>query len=155
MLLSETSLQASAAVALSDAIESMSPSAAVLESQGFAFQAAAYLCAVIAKGDPDLNELRSHGLSQETAVSIAEAISKRHARKAAALASVPKPAPKSAPTVPDALEPGAAMSQLHDLMLEIERTRPADITVLIRAGWSEATAREIVKVANAAKRGVH
>jgi hypothetical protein len=132
-------------------IETMEPSAAVLNSLGFAWQLAAYLAAIIKSGAPDLSELRSHGLPLETAISIAQAISARHARRAAALKPpAPKPVPAPAvPKLPEPLDAGAAASQLHTLFQEAERGRPACLTTLIRAGWSEATSRELKKIIDA------
>ena len=72
----------------------MEPSAAVFESTGMAYQLAQYLVTAIKNGQPDLGELRSHGISQELAVSVCESIAKRHARRNAALAAMkPKPVP--------------------------------------------------------------
>jgi hypothetical protein len=149
MLISEA-----ASAELAKQIEALAPSAAVLEATGFTWETAATLAKCISSGDISLEELRSHGLSQEAAVDIATSISKRHARKAAALAAVkPPPAPKPTPAVPapksDAMDGMSAMSQLHTLFQEAERGQRACLTTLINAGWSENTSRELVKVINA------
>jgi hypothetical protein len=143
-------------------IEELAPSAAVLTSLGFAWQLAAYLAAIIKSGAPDLSELRSHGLPLKTAISIAQAISARHARKAAASAALKPQAPKPAPAVPapkpaEQLDSITAASQLHALFQEAERGRPACLTTLVNAGWTEKTSRELKKIIDAslaANRGV-
>jgi hypothetical protein len=177
------SLKPAAAAALGAAIETMEPSAAALESTGMAFQLAQYLVTIIKSGAPDLNELKCHGLSQDTAVAIATAISKRHARKAAAIAAMrpmapepqpaaskpPKPAlaaaiaairPVPAPKPPITHKPerredviNAALSLLHDLALQLDSQR-GDAGVLHSAGFSSATSKELAKYINASRTGV-
>jgi hypothetical protein len=150
-----SSLKPQAGAELARQIETMEPSAAVLESTGFAFQLAAYLAASIKSGTPDLSELRSHAVDLKTAVEICTAISKRHARKSAAITAIPPAAaPKPAPVKPAAPEPDAfnAASMLHTLFEELEGGRAACLTTLMRDGWSESTAKELVRVSSASRR---
>lgn len=155
-------LQPGASTALATAIESMEPSAAVFESTGLNFQLAQYLATVIKDGTLDLNELRSHGLSQNLAVEIATAISKRHARRAAAIAAMrpmpvaPKPpvpaAPAYAPESREAIRI-ANLSLLHDLAQQIESGR-GDLNDLVHAGYSLTTARELAAIINRSRTGL-
>jgi hypothetical protein len=152
------SLKPAAAAALGMAIETMEPSAAMLESKGIVFQLAQYLVTIIKSGSPDLNELKCHGLSQETAVGICTAIAARHARRAAVMANAKPMAPKptaAAPThAPEKHEEvrNAARSLLHDLSLQIETERGCP-TLLLRAGFSAATSHELAKLINASRTG--
>jgi len=145
----------SASQELARQIEEMSPSAAVLSSKGFAWQLAAYLAGAIDSGKPDIVALREHGLGPKAAIAICEAISARHTRKAAAVAALKPPTkPAPLPPLPYSEKPAAmdsmtALSQIHTLMQECERGRPACLTTLMNAGWSESTARELVKIVNA------
>jgi hypothetical protein len=156
------SLKPAAAAELGKQIETLEPSAAVLESKGIVFQLAQYLVTVIKSGYPDLSELKCHGLSQETAVAICTSISKRHTRKAAKMANAkpmaPKPQPKPAPVTP-AFKPESqedvrlsALSLLHDLCLQIETER-GDATLLVLAGFSQTAAKELAMYINAARTG--
>lgn len=157
-------LKQPAAEALAKAIESLEPNAARLEVHGMGYQLAAYLAGIIESGKPDLFELKSHGLSQELAVEIAEAIGKRHARVAAALAAQ-KPAVvmlsptavRPLPPLPYATRPimrEDALSMIHEIFEQTESGRAACMTTLCREGWSDATSRELAKIINAA-RGTH
>jgi hypothetical protein len=148
MLALESHLLPAAAEALAAAIESMESSDAVLNASGWQWQTAAYLATCIKSGNVSLEELRHHGLSQETAVDIATSIAKRHQRRAAALAALRPPAPKPAPA-PEQLDSMTALSMLHTMFQEAERGRPACITVLMGAGWSASTARELKKIIDA------
>jgi hypothetical protein len=123
----------------------------------------AYLAALDGAA-PDMGELHRLGVPLQEAVAICES---HH--KAPEPAPVAKPAPKPvavkatsaplnltcyvAPPAPAAseLDAESAASQLHDLLQEIERGRPADVTALVRAGWSASTARELVKIINISK----
>lgn len=103
----------------------------------------------------DLTELKEHGISQTLAIEIATAISARHARKALAIAAVPPaPAPKPAAPKPaaDELDAMSALSQLHTLFAMAESGGPACLTTLSNDGFSESTAKELVKIINAACR---
>jgi hypothetical protein len=147
-----TPLLPAAAAELDRQIEELAPSAAVLNSLGFAFQLAAYLAAVIKSGKPDLEELRSHGLPLETAIGIATTISKRHARKAAAFREPPPPAPKPVPAKPPSeMDPGTALSAVHTLCQQIERSRPVCLTELGNSGWSISFCRELKAIADRSK----
>ena len=140
-------------------IEEISPSAVALELKGFAFQLAHCLAGSIESGKPDMVPLRDHGLGPKAAIAVCIAIAARHARRAAALAALkpqPKPAPlpplpycEPLPAKPDAMDGMSALSMLHTLTQEYERGRPACLTTLMNAGWTEPTARELVKVVNA------
>jgi hypothetical protein len=141
------------AKALAAAIESLEPSAVTLESNGFVFQLAQYLAAVIRSGAPDLSELRSHGIEVRTAVEICEAIGARHARVAAAA----KPKPKVLPPLPYKPEPTAeqidresALSLLHTLceMIGAERACPTELN---RTGFGWATSKELANLINATR----
>lgn len=148
-------LSAEAHAVLAEQIERLAPSAAVLESKGVDWQTAATLARFIKTGEPDLGELRDHGIAQATAVEICTSISARHARKAAALAAVPSlpaPAPKPAPK-PDAEDMYGmkALSMLHTLFQQAESGRIPCLTLLMNDGWSESTARELVRTINAAR----
>jgi hypothetical protein len=159
-------LSAEAHAALAGQIETLTPSAAVLESKGVDQETAATLVRFIKTGAPDVIALKECGLPLETAVSICESISKRHARRAAAMKPVPTPAPKPAPKpVPAAPEPApkpaadeldslTALSMLHTVFEMEESDQSACQTKLANDGWSEGTARELAKVINAA-RGMH
>jgi hypothetical protein len=148
-------LSAEAHAALAEQIETLSPSAAVLESKGVDWETAATLVRFITTGAPDVIALKACGLPLETAVSVCEAISKRHARRAAALKPVPTPAPKPAPAAPkpaaDELDSLTALSMLHSIFEQEESGQSACLTSLMNDGWSESTARELVRVINAAR----
>lgn len=155
-MLAETNLAAEAHAELSQQIEDMAPSAAILTTRGFGWQTAAALVSALQSGKPDIDELRANGIDLKTAVAICEAIAARHARRAAAIAAmkprvVPAPAlPAPLPTTPVELDRMTAFSMMHTLAEETEGPRYACMTTLIRDGWSEPTAREITRVANAA-----
>jgi hypothetical protein len=151
----ETNFQPSAAAELARQIETLEPSAALLNSKGFSWMTAAYLAASIKSGRLDLGELRDNGISQGSAVSICAAIAARHARVEAARiarAPLPVPAPVAAPKAEE-LDQFAAMSLLHDLTEQITSGR-GDVTVLERAGFTPPTARELTNLINAS-RGAH
>jgi hypothetical protein len=137
---------------LGEQIESLSPSAAVLESKGVDLETAATLARFIKTGAPDVTTLKEHGLSLSQSVEICDAIVKRHARRAAALANVPKvTAPKPAKPVEPAVDGWSAVSALHTLFEELEGGLPC-VTRLTRDGWSESTAKEISRIATEARK---
>lgn len=145
----DTNLAPAANDELARQVESLEPSAALLNSKGFAWMVAAYLAAIVKSGKPDIAELRSHGLSEKTSVSIATAIAARHARRNAALARVPLPTPAPTPKrLP--LDQAAARSLVHDLCLQIsaERGEPNE---LHRAGFSWETSKELATLINATR----
>jgi hypothetical protein len=151
-------LSAEAHAILAEQIEALSPSAAVLESKGVDWETAATLARFIKTGAPDVIALKEHGLPLGQSVEICEAISKRHARRAAALAKPPLllPAPKpepvaAAPAAAEALDAWTAMSRLHTFCEQLESGSAACLSQLVEDGWSEPTAREIVKTINAAR----
>jgi hypothetical protein len=148
------SLLPAASAALAEMIETMTPSAAVLEANGLNWETAATLARFIKDGAPDIAALKDHGLPLDEAIRICTAISKRHARKAAALAALtPPPAPKPAPAAPapksDAMDGMSAMSMLHTLCQMATSGQYACFTTLRQDGFSESTSRELVKIINA------
>ena len=161
-------LSADAHAVLAEQIERLNPSAAVLESKGVDWETAATLARFIKTGEADVMALKLHGLPLDQSVEICEAVTKRHARKAAALASVPiLPAPAPAPpaTVVQEAEmyPMKALSMLHTLFEQAECAASAAAlrgripripcaTTLTQDGWSVATAKELVTVINAARK---
>ncbi len=151
------SLSADASAVLAKQIEEMTPSAAVLESVGFTWETAATLARFITTGAPDINALKEHGLSLETAISICEAIGARHARKAAALAALKPPAPAAPAPVPEPVPPltdddvDAALWRLAELADMIRRGETC-VTLLCRAGYTEHTAKEIAALIRISKR---
>ncbi|SIO53817.1 hypothetical protein SAMN05443247_07620 [Bradyrhizobium erythrophlei] len=149
-------LSADAHAALAEQIETLNPSAAVLESKGIDWETAATLVRFIKSGQPDMAALKDHGLPLETAISICQAISAHHARRAAALAlakpmpaASPKPMPAAPAPKPDGMDGMSAMSMLHTLCEQAVSGRYACITTLMNDGWSESTSRELVKIINA------
>lgn len=151
-------LQPSAASALRKMIESLEPNANALNGKGFSWMLAAYLAEAIKSGKPDLSELRSNGVGEKTAVEICTAISKRHARRVAAVdaAPIPKqPAPKPAPKLAAPEMHGmTALSMFHTLCVLCEQGAAGQapcLTTLVDDGWSPSTAKELVKVINAAR----
>jgi hypothetical protein len=89
-------LKSSASAALIAQIEQMVGNVMELVAHGFSFALASALVMAVKSGRPDIGELRGYGVDQATSVAICSAIAARHARVAAALASVPKqPEPTS------------------------------------------------------------
>jgi hypothetical protein len=154
-----THLLPAAAKELQRQVESLEPSANLLNSVGFSWMTGAYLSSVIKSGEIDISELRSNGLSQQASVAFASAVAARHARKAAAVAALARPpAPKPVPTKPpeppasEQLDQMSAMSMLHSLMQEAERpNHRACLTELINAGWSESASRELKTIIDRSK----
>jgi hypothetical protein len=147
-------LPATASAELSKQIEALEPSANLLNAAGFNWLTAAELAKQIKNG-PDLAELRHCGIVQASAVDICTKIAARHKRKAAAIPPAPQPAPvKPAPVKPAApeLDGFCAASMMHTLFSQTEGSRAACLTTLIRDGWSESTAKELVKISSAASR---
>lgn len=150
-MLADTNFAPAAAKELARQIESLEPSAAVLNSKGFGWQTGACLAAAITNGKPDIAELRANGVELKTAVNICTAIAARHARKNAALAVSVPPAPEPQPLNLKDIDRHSAMSLLHDLALQLDSGR-GDITLLVRAGFSLGTAKELTTLINAARR---
>lgn len=155
-------LKEPAAIELAKQIESLEPNAVRLEVHaGMGFALAACLVGMIQSGKPDLFELKSHGLAQEIAVEIAEAIGKRHARVAAARAAMKAEvvalspnAPKALPPLPyaaRAIAPEDALSMIHTIFEMSESGRPACMTTLCREGWSDGTSKELARIIDAAR----
>lgn len=150
-------LTAKAHSVLAEQIESLTPNAAALESYGVQWQTAAILANFIITGAPNISDLRDCGMPSSDAISICTAISQRHARRMMALAAVRPPQPLPVPTPPKPPKPAhdedsrlSALSLLHDFCLQMDAER-GDATVLHRAGFSWATAKELADLINEAR----
>lgn len=141
---------------LSRQIEALESNAVRLEVHGFNYETAATLAEFIRSGAPDLVALKEHGIPLDTAISICQEISQRHARLKP-LPALPYPEPDPLPpaepvaTATEAdIEREYALSLLHDLSEQIAANR-GDQTVLHRAGFSKGAAREIAHIINCSR----
>lgn len=147
-------LKGPAAVELADEIEQLTPNAARLSEFGFGPAVVATIVKAIATGHPDMAEMRAVGLDQATAVEIAQSITARHARVAAALARAAELPPGKepepvAPPTDDAVD--CALWQLAELS-DMIRKGDACATKLGWAGYSATASAELAALIRRANR---